>query len=111
MVRLYRVSPALAMLIAREIALARMVPFWSYNGSMDVSLSIKDVPGRLAVALRRRAAKNHRSIQGELMHILEAALEEPRPFPMAEFLKSLKATGLTSPAESTAMIREDRDSR
>ena len=38
------------------------------------TLSIKDVPEDWAEALRRRAARNHRSLQGELTAILEAAL-------------------------------------
>lgn len=41
------------------------------------NLSIKDVPEGLAEALRRRAAQNHRSLQGELMSILEAAERLP----------------------------------
>lgn len=43
------------------------------------SLSIKDVPESLLVAIRQRAARNHRSLQGELMALLEAAAAEP-PF-------------------------------
>jgi len=42
---------------------------------MAVSLSIKNVPDNLAAALRDRAKANHRSIQGELMAILEAAVK------------------------------------
>lgn len=38
------------------------------------TLSIKDVPEDWAEALRERAARNHRSLQGELTAILEAAL-------------------------------------
>jgi hypothetical protein len=38
------------------------------------NISIKDVPEAWAEALRQRAARNHRSLQGELMAILEAAL-------------------------------------
>jgi hypothetical protein len=34
---------------------------------MAVNLSIKDVPDALADRLRARAARNHRSLQGELM--------------------------------------------
>lgn len=41
------------------------------------NLSIKDVPEELAAKLRARAAKNHRSLQGELMAIIEAAVREP----------------------------------
>ena len=38
------------------------------------TISIKDVPDQWAEALRRRAARNHRSLQGELMAILELSL-------------------------------------
>lgn len=37
------------------------------------NLSIKDVPEALAEKLRQRAARSHRSLQGELMALLEAA--------------------------------------
>lgn len=40
------------------------------------NLSIKDVPDQWAEALRQRAARNHRSLQGELMAILERAATE-----------------------------------
>lgn len=41
------------------------------------NLSVKDVPESWAEALRQRAARNHRSLQGELMAILERALDDP----------------------------------
>lgn len=40
---------------------------------MGVNLSIKNVPEALAERLRRRASANHRSLQKELMIIVEAA--------------------------------------
>ena len=40
------------------------------------NLSIKDVPDAWAQALRQRAARNHRSLQGELMAIVEKAVGE-----------------------------------
>jgi len=43
------------------------------------NLSIKDVPEPLAEALRQRASRHHRSLQGELMAIIEAAVAEPGP--------------------------------
>jgi plasmid stability protein len=47
---------------------------------MDVNLSIKGVPEQLAERLRRRAERHHRSLQGELMAIIEAAAaEEAQP--------------------------------
>ncbi len=41
------------------------------------NLSVKDVPDALAERLRQRAAQNHRSLQGELMAIIEQAVREP----------------------------------
>jgi plasmid stability protein len=40
------------------------------------NLSIKDVPEAWTEALRRRAARNHRSLQGELMAIVEQSLAQ-----------------------------------
>jgi plasmid stability protein len=45
---------------------------------VPVSLSIKNVPEALAARLRERAARNHRSLQGELLAILEEAASGPR---------------------------------
>ncbi|RYF68986.1 MAG: Arc family DNA-binding protein [Comamonadaceae bacterium] len=48
------------------------------------NLSIKDVPDELAEALRQRAARNHRSLQGELMSIIQqAALADSASAPAA----------------------------
>lgn len=44
---------------------------------MTVTLTIKKVPVALARELRRRAAAHHRSLQGELLRLLEAAAAEP----------------------------------
>lgn len=43
---------------------------------MVVNLSVKNVPEALAAKLRERAERNHRSLQGELMAILEAAAND-----------------------------------
>lgn len=77
---------------------------------MAVSLSIKDVPDGLARALRQRAEQNHRSIQGELMHILETAVQ-PKPFRAKELVQRIKELGFSSPADGTAIVREARDRR
>ena len=78
---------------------------------MAVALSIKGVPDHLAEALQQRAARNHRSLQGELMHILEQAVEE-RPFDLKGLMRDLQKHKIPrSKNESAAMIREDRDSR
>jgi plasmid stability protein len=41
---------------------------------MPVTLTIKQVPDELAARLRALAARNHRSVQGELMHTLQSIL-------------------------------------
>ena len=43
---------------------------------MGINLSIKEVPDALADRLRLRAERNHRSLQGELMAIIERAANE-----------------------------------
>jgi antitoxin FitA len=75
---------------------------------MALSLSIKNVPDDLARALRERAQRNHRSIQGELMDILESAVR-PRPFPALELQREIRALGLKTPSQATRMIRADRN--
>jgi plasmid stability protein len=47
---------------------------------MAVNLSIKDVPDDVAERLRQRAARNHRSLQGELMAIVEQASRPEHSF-------------------------------
>ena len=44
---------------------------------MPMSLSIKAVPDALVEQLRRRATRNHRSLQRELLAIVEAAVQAP----------------------------------
>ena len=52
------------------------------------NISIKDVPDQWAETLRQRAARNHRSLQGELMAIIERAVQESAQ-PEAERGRSL----------------------
>ena len=78
---------------------------------MPASLSIKNVPDETLERLRRRAERNHRSLQGEVMAILESAVRPKVWLTPQEVLERGRAIGLSTPAESVAMIREDRDSR
>lgn len=87
-----------------------MAPFQMYNGAMSLSLSIKDVPDDLVQALRERAARNYRSVQGELMHILETAVR-PKPFQAGALWQQIQALGLSTPADSAAIVRDARDER
>ncbi len=76
---------------------------------MPLSLSIKNVPDELAKHLRDRAERNRRSLQRELLVILEEAAT-PRVAPR-EALERIRAMGLKTPAESVRMIRKLRDAR
>jgi plasmid stability protein len=78
---------------------------------MAVSLSIKDVPERLARQLRARAARNHRSLRGELMAILEEALSEGNHLTPREVLERVRGLDLRTGSEAVRMVREDRDAR
>ena len=78
----------------------------------QVSLSIKNVPQPLAKALAERAKRHHRSLQGELMDILETAvLPKARVFDVDRLLRRAEALGLKTEADSVQIIRELRDSR
>lgn len=75
---------------------------------MARSLSIKGVPEELLERLRERAQRHHRSLQGELMAILEETLQ-PRKITIQELRESARALGLRTGDEATKWIREDRD--
>jgi plasmid stability protein len=78
---------------------------------MPTNLSIKNAPQELIERVRARARLNHRSLQGEVLAILEAAVGPPKKLTPREVLEHVRGLGLKDPAESTAMVREDRDSR
>jgi plasmid stability protein len=73
-----------------------------------VTLSVKNVPDDLAKRLKARAARNHRSLQGELLAILSEAGEVTTIQDLAALVKRL---GLKTPSESAGMVRELRDRR
>jgi hypothetical protein len=94
------------------------------------NLSIKDVPEELAEALRQRASRNHRSLQGELMAIITEAVHQaaagapPPNQPMqgwrrgtrtiediAEELRAKYPEPLRGVPLGVDIIRTDRDSR
>lgn len=77
---------------------------------MPVSLSIKNAPDDVVERLKQRAARNHRSLQGELMAIIEAAAGTPPvPKTLAGILAEGRALGLRTAADSVDIIRADRD--
>jgi plasmid stability protein len=99
----------------------------------DVNLSIKGVPEAMAQRLRRRAQRNHRSLQGELMAIIEQAAAEPEASPggalasrgvevivrrgsktveqVAKELRALYPKPATHLPRSVDVVREMRDKR
>nr|WP_294531150.1 Arc family DNA-binding protein [uncultured Rhodopila sp.] len=78
---------------------------------MPTNLSIKNAPDHIVERLRARAERNHRSLQGELMAIIEAAVQADRPATPAEILADVRRLGLNTPNESAALVRADRDGR
>ena len=105
---------------------------------MPVTLTVKQVPERLAQKLRARAAANHRSLQGELLLILTEAVGQQQPSPLAaepespayrikpaaeppaahgkrltlhELWERARRIAAQSPSESAAIVRKSRDDR
>jgi plasmid stability protein len=76
---------------------------------MPVTLSIKNAPDDVVQRLRERAAKNHRSLQGELMAIIEEAVRPKRHMTVDEVLARTRSLGLNQPDEAASIIRADRD--
>jgi plasmid stability protein len=88
-----------------------MVPKWNHwRAEMTVTLSIKKVPERVVKRLKRRAAIHKRSLQGELMAVLEEATS-PGSLTVEELRAAVRRLGPPVPGDSTKMIREDRDAR
>jgi plasmid stability protein len=78
---------------------------------MPINLSIKNAPDDVVTRLRERARRHHRSLQGEMLAILEAAVSAPRILTPEGALAEVRHLGLSTPAESATMIRDDRDGR
>ena len=88
-----------------------MVPIWNQGAPMPVTLSIKSVPDELLKRLRRRAVDHHRSLQGELMAIIEQSVLSEKQLTVEEVIARVRRLGLRTPRESTRMIRMDRNAR
>ena len=78
---------------------------------MPASLSIKNVPDETLRRLKERAKQHHRSLQGELMAVLEEAARVPGPLTPDQVLAEVRRLGLSTPPDAAAMIRADRDGR
>jgi plasmid stability protein len=76
-----------------------------------MNLSKIDAPDEVVHRLRRRAERHHRSLQGELLAIIEAAAREDRPATPADILAEVRRLGVHTPSEAAALVRADRDAR
>ena len=76
-----------------------------------MNLSIKNVPEPVVERLRARAKRRHRSLQGELLDIVEAASREAQVADLDILRAEIRSLGLTRVSEAVDMIREDRDGR
>jgi plasmid stability protein len=78
---------------------------------MPVTLSIKNAPDRVVQRLKERAERHQRSLQGELLAIIEAAIGEDRTAAAATVLAEVRRLGLHTPPEAADLVRADRDGR
>ena len=74
-----------------------------------MDISIKNVPDEKVERLRLRAKRNHRSLQGELLALIdEAVTAAPRKLSVEEIALKAGKLGLSRRNEAVRMIREDR---
>ncbi len=101
--------------------------FWIHIRAMP-NLSIKNVPEPVVEKLRRRAAANHRSLQGELMALVcdaaNSSESAPRPGELDQTEtgwksveqiladhKALRRKAVTRAPSAVDIIRQERDAR
>lgn len=77
---------------------------------MPVNVSVKNVPDNIVDKLRKRAKSHHRSLQGELMAILEEATQRTL-LSVDEAEERLNTLGFKTRDDSMNWIRELRNAR
>ncbi|HBK06225.1 MAG TPA: hypothetical protein DDZ81_10205 [Acetobacteraceae bacterium] len=78
---------------------------------MPVNLSIKNAPDDVVERLRQRAEQNHRSLQGELLAIIEAAAKDTPRKTAGDILAKVRGLGIYTAGDSTEIVRSARDAR
>jgi plasmid stability protein len=86
-----------------------MVPPWRRSRTMSVNLSIKNVPADVVERLRRRAERRRRSLQGELLSIVEQAVQREHPLSPLQLLVEIRRLDVHTPAGAATTIRIDRE--
>jgi plasmid stability protein len=67
-----------------------MAPKWCHNGTIMANVTIKDLPTELHDRLKENAKMNRRSLNAEVITLLEAAVE-PRRVNVDEVLAAARA--------------------
>ncbi|MCY3852153.1 MAG: hypothetical protein OXG03_01035 [Gammaproteobacteria bacterium] len=77
------------------------------------TINVRQLDDDVVNRLKRRAALNHRSLEGEARHILECAADDNRAEKRAAFLvasdRLRRKTEGTRQTPAEVLIREDRD--
>lgn len=76
-----------------------------------MNLSIKNVPEELVRALKERAKRNHRSLQGEVLAVLEGAMDSRPKLTVDEVAERVRRLDLPKVDEAAEIVRAMRDSR
>jgi len=76
-----------------------------------VSLSIKNVPVDVVKRLRARAERNRRSLQGELLALIESAADDVPTISARQVFDRIRSLNLPAGERSVDIIRELRDGR
>lgn len=82
-----------------------------HNGTITLSLSIKNVPDDVVERLRARAARNRRSLQGELLDLIERAADELPTISARDVYERVRKLNLPAGESATDIIRDLRDGR
>jgi antitoxin FitA len=77
--------------------------------AMAINLSIKNAPEQVVRLLKERAARHRRSLQGEMLAILEDAVRPPRVLTPEDVLAEVRRLGISTPDEAREIVRATRD--
>ena len=78
---------------------------------MPVNLSIKNALDDIVERLWERAAQHHRSLQGELLAMIEEAARQAARLTPRQVLAEVRRLGLETRAEAAEIVRAHRDGR